>query len=387
MSGENDQGSPQKEWCDDDDDNSNNFYGYLQKSCVRSQKIQDFILEIKKQLDITTEEARSAAISEFLKEKQNKLTNNVGKISSYLETIQDILKNKPCLNNKWGRDLERIKTDFEYINVNSEKEITKDTPANELIDYINKMDENLQDMIYRTSRITIPPTAKKILEKMRVGHYIDFHDIFKGELRDESNRKKILVHLSNSSEVDNGVVDIENGLIIRVEKDIKKRKKSLSHIVGLLISPLVLLALAWIYIRLIGPVVVLGLPTDESQVRAAQTVQTYIITYAALAIGAISHIGFQSLKQYRKDKRFQFQALEDIYLWVNVKEMSLCLEVLTIIAVFIFAAAFVPSTNPISWETAFLFGYSYDSFFDTFALRFESTVSGKTEVLKSDQGK
>lgn len=371
------------------DDDDHNFYGALQRLCVRSLSIRDYLTELKEKHKIEKESERILALSALLSLRQNRIASNAKEIESQLGEIQHTLKKKPSLNSDWGWDLERIKSGFESVNAISKKMASLEPPADktaadadELIREVDQMDLALQEMVLRSSRITMPARVMDVLKGVRVGHSIDFHTLFVDELKEEADRKRILEWLSrsDSSEIANGALDAETGKIVRIEEDPRLRKKSLYHVITLMLLPLATLALALLYIRYLGPLISMPVAADAETVKIyAETVQKYILGYTALGMGAVAHVAFQFLKQYRKDRKIQFQTLDDIYLWANVKEMSLLLEAATIIAVFIFAIAF---SDGVGWQTAFLFGYSYDSFFDTFALRFEAVVSEKTEALK-----
>lgn len=345
------------------------FLGDLRNLCVRSLRIQDFFSEIRKQKEAAKEDTRAKTISAIIEKKHKEFNEDKDDIGKYIKKIAALLEKENLLYDAWGSDIEWIKTDFNYLIEHSKIVDQANFDIEELIDEVNEMDEKLGDIIFRASWITIPPRTNEHLEQTQIGHSIDFNDVFKDELKKEDDRKRILEHLAKTSGRIYGIVDVENGLIIRISKTIRERRKGLEHVIGLIILPLILLVGG----ILLNPLFTrIGLPINPSQI------QTLLISYIALIIGAISHIGFQSLKQYRQDKKLQFQVLDDIILWVHVKEMVLLLEVLTIIVVFILAAHFVENITP---GTAFLFGYSYDSFFDVFALRFESAVSNNTEAL------
>jgi len=108
-----------------------------------------------------------------------------------------------------------------------------------------------------------------------------------------------------------------------------------------------------------------------------------LLAYGAIVVGSLVHITVDALKQSRSGQGLPFGALDNVILWVNVKETSIVMGVVSLWVALAGVASLYPHSQvPVS--TALLVGYSLDSFVDLFLQRFESKATAATDALKKE---
>src|SRR5690606_26212231 len=97
-------------------------------------------------------------------------------------------------------------------------------------------------------------------------------------------------------------------------------------------------------------------------------------------IGGAVHIGVDAIKQARSRSRgSSLLAIDDWLLWIHINESGI---VIGIVSIWIGFFGLLFATGEINWETAFLVGYSVDSFIDLFLERFNTLATSRIGKMK-----
>jgi len=94
-------------------------------------------------------------------------------------------------------------------------------------------------------------------------------------------------------------------------------------------------------------------------------------------------VGVDAIKQARNAQPGQLIAVEDGLLWIHINETGIIVGIVSLWIGY-FGWLFIMGT--IDWQTAFLIGYSIDSFVDMFLQRFNTSITTQTTVLTNRIG-
>lgn len=339
------------------------FLGIIRDIRAESQNLRNSLLEIKK---LQVESGGTYCTVETVAIHKKIYTYNHQQIDSCIREIRVLVDQNPGIHSEGGDEVTYIENIWErltYIWPDFEK-----PPANHLA-VIEKCIVYLCDIIYHCNLVTIPPRLKEHLETLRSGHYLDFYDTFKDEICEESDGTRILKYLSRHAAYIDGIIDVSQGRVYYANP-----KKSP-------VANLLILAGALIFG---GLLVISGIGLVAGTMSFTRSgMSAYFGTkaplYAIMVCGAIVHVVIGAVKQMRSATDNSFMALDDWFVWINIKLLSILGSIAILLLGFALMVTTFAQTDML---TFFIAGYSIDSLGDLFLTRFDTIVSTKTGDLK-----
>lgn len=294
-----------------------------------------------------------------IRESSEVLTKSYNRIDGYLKELRNILSSCSQLCDQVGDEITKIESLWERVKLYLPSDLSCIQPP-DLLDKISKAEPLLKKIVYHCCLITIPSRVNQHLQHLRVGNSLNFHETFEDELPDEKDRIELLKYLRSHPTFVGGIVDVENGLIYRASP---KRWRRWVSILLVIFFAAVGAVVSW------GLILLADIPIDLGR---------FLKLYLFVIIGGIAHIGVDALKEIRAGEE-TLPALGDVFMWIHVKEASVIAGVITLLCVFLGMIVWVKDVNVM---TAFLVGYSADSFMDLFLQRFSKAVSARTTTLR-----
>lgn len=348
------------------------FRGLLRDLREKTQNLRRCLLDIQEKMAIADEAKRNSSVTASLAEASRIFQFNRNRIDSLLCDVRNLCR-ESTVTYEWYSDLiARIENRWERIR---HEWPSAGTGQPQLDEKARRTASWLHEVVFVCAEYTIPSRVHQHLKNRRVGGSLDFHATFEDEVPAEEDRLKILKSLSRSPGLVSGIVDVENGVIYRASP--KPWRRALSYIILLLFGSFGFL---FTYC-LVGLGSWGGFAADEWA--PDNRLKELMIGYGFLVVGAIVHLAVDSLKQSREKKAGSLRAIDDWILWVHVKESELLKTVLFLWAG-LAGLAFCLGKDQVTWYTAFLVGYSIDSFVDLFLQRFAKAVSSKTTASQKD---
>ncbi len=246
-------------------------------------------------------------------------------------------------------------------------------PAEQLRHYA-LLGELTRRMAVFIGSITIPDELNAQLDATRVGHYIPFHLVFQDELPDVKDRDRLLaVMRTQPKKLPAGQIDIDSGLVYRCAS--RARDRFLSWL-----EPIGALALATGLVVFLPRLPVDGWPLNEANQAAL------LIGWVALLLGLIAHVGIETAKNARSNRGLPpILAIGDLSFTVSARGGQFALKIgLALIGLFGFV--FSSSVANLTPVTAFLVGYSLDSFVGIFGSSLDQAVAAQSGALKKPLG-
>lgn len=224
----------------------------------------------------------------------------------------------------------------------------------------------LVGMVRRFGFLTIPRRVQQYLRRQRIGGAFDFHAAFHDELPSEADRIDLLRYLQASPGSVYGVVDVDNGIIWATSPDPRRRLRT--YIVVALIPLLgVAATIGLAQLNVGGPFI---------QARRDEL----LVAYVMIALGVVVHILIDVYKQSRATGAGGSRtAVDDLILWGHAHELQLYVTALSVFAGLVALAFLFARIEPL---TAFIAGYSLDSFLDAVLMRFSNTLDAGSAVLR-----
>lgn len=325
---------------------------------------------IKKKSELIDKQVRSLEVKAAINKEYNRVEKYSNENNETLKILQNLVDNNDsfhdgcgdeiiCLEDSWRQFFE----DWSILPIkNTQFDVDK------VLYQIEEENKYLDELIFKAGYLTIPERTKKHLETERVGQGFDFHEAFKDELPSFEGRLKILEFMRINPIYIDGIVDVKNGMIYRASPEKKRRNKSYRDILILLVVGLFII---WV-------VSIIGYWIQDWFISPSRT-KELIVGYIFVIIGGISHVIVDALKQARSTKESNMIVLEDWFFWIHVKESQIMMGIFSLLVGTLGLAFF---SQKVDWQTAFLVGYSIDSFIDLFLQRFDSVISSKTQVAK-----
>lgn len=240
--------------------------------------------------------------------------------------------------------------------------------ADDIVRAAGKVREPIQHAIDEAILLTIPWRVRDALDAMRVGQTMDFEAAFRDVLTPEQITRVIKYLRDAPLNLENGIV-LPDGKVRRVAQTAYRRR--LSFLV--LTIPLFALGALMLAMNLV-------VPTEPAKQRELATAM--ILVFA----GAAAHLVVDGLKQWRSTKEADMPFLSDWGLWVHANESKLLVGMVTILVGFAGLAYFTDALaagTKIDSLTAFVTGYSVDTFVDLFLQRFTTGVTEASAALKT----
>jgi hypothetical protein len=346
--------------------------GLVREISAEAQNIAHYLEDLKKTCELTDPKVREKELKSFLGKYLQALESNSKKIQNLIVEARGLEDTFPQIYDLNADLIASIENSWEKVAINLPR--SQSEPADQILQRLPTISHDINDLIFQAEYLTIPPRLNQHLEELRSGQYLDFHGTFEDELPNREDRVKVLSLLYQHPLAVDGVVDVESGIVYAASKKQSRRLASFG---------LILLA----FLAGVGIVVFLSYVGGSLNLAnwpiGQQRLSELLVGYLFLTFGGIAHIGVDVLKQTRSKKGQSFMAIEDLGLWIHVKEMSIIAGIGSLIIGIIGLALLTPK---VEWETAFFVGYSIDSFVDLFLQRFGKTVATNTEALKGKLG-
>ena len=219
----------------------------------------------------------------------------------------------------------------------------------------NEIEVYLQRMIFMIGVLTIPGRVNEHLRQLRIGQALDFHRDFADELPARDDRQRLLQMMrSHPAEID-GVVDVERGVI---HKTATSRRRQVFSIV--------LQLLTWTALGAgLAALAHLGVWSELGE--AAILLERYLF----VTLGSVLHLALATLKQRRASRGGEVHALDDLLLFVHVREVAIAWTIFAVSVGTVGLSFVSPEASP---EAALIVGFSLDSFVDIFLMRLDGAA-------------
>jgi hypothetical protein len=343
------------------------FIGYLLQIRAEIQNLKGAIDRLQRAASLRDTRSREAEVSVALAEgaaierrNRERVCDLLGRLHAWME--EHAVLHQWCadqvihIENAWERvefHLERLRAAVDEGKAGDAVVLTASM----------EIDRQCERMILLIGFLTIPGRVNEHLRQLRIGQALDFHRDFVDELPDVGERVQLLTTMrAHPAEIE-GVVDVERGLIYRTAPT---RGRQVFSIVLQIMTWLGLGGGLW-GIAHTGVWPELGEP--------AILVERYLF----VTLGSILHLALSTLKQRRAGKAGEIHALDDLLLFVHVREVAIAWTIFAVSVGTVGLCFLNPDASP---ESALIVGFSLDSFIDLFLMRFETKATGVSAAVK-----
>lgn len=315
----------------------------------------------------------------LVKEGKATTKENSGYFKKTYKDIQNIVKELNKFNQQYRSDTcRRIFNSWEKMQANPLLAYPEqERKAQKQLHDLSILDEEAGKIIFYVGQITIPHRLNKWLGVLRAGYYLPFHKLFEDEVPTFSDRVKILNMIAWAPRtLEDALVYPGNGLIYRYEKGFPKRCWSFIQVI---LTVLLMSALVW-GVCFIGEKFVI-----DGWLFKPEHAPTFIISWVALLIGVIIHVGVESVKRSQSTGLPPVVAVNDWLKHVSARKGDIMLKLL--IALFgLFSLIVSSDIEKLTTASAFLVGYSLDSFVGLFGTNVEQKAAAQATALKEQLG-
>jgi hypothetical protein len=346
--------------------NDRRMYGYLREIRAACQYLQVFLAGTLKRAAAMEVDPRKVFLT---KELGATMRTRVGQIiEPQLQAIRGVFDTDVTEFEWCAADITRVDLIWSRV-----KDLwpTGGEEFVQLEQQIKQIGIELDSIVYECVSLTMSPTVNDLMGNLRIGQPLDIDFIFDKEFpNDPALRQRLLEELAQEPQaLDCGVVDVAQGVIYKIAASRKGQRKSIWHIVGLLVFGLLILMAAPL-----GSQWIQGLPDNLSNRKLL------LVDYGLILLGSGAHLAVEALRAKKNNSRPNFQALNDWLLWVHVRESQIVKGLLYIWAGYALLVFFVPGLTPIA---AFFGGYSIDSVTELFLERFQTVSKLETDALSA----
>lgn len=372
-------------------ENHARLLGLLRDVRAEVQNLRTTLVEVLSKEPMNDVAMRSREIITTLRVRQPIYDRNVKQIGTRIRDLRALMNSTANLYSRYGDDITNIENFWERVTLNwppppsaklvpetgdKEKVVIQPdeeiTVANGILRCAKEAINDIDDIIYQTALLTIPERLNLQLEQIRIGQALDFNAAFKDEIPNDDSRQKVLNYLgARPVLIQNGVIDTAQGVVFHASADYGRRRLSYIFITLTIMFG----ALIAVGVGELGTL--LNLP---EWITVPGGTPNLLITYVFVIIGAVVHIGIDGIKQARSnDPKQAFLAIDDWFTWIHIHERGI---IMGIVSMWIGFLGLVFLTGSADWQTAFLVGYSLDSFVDIFLQRFNTNISSKSSRVK-----
>jgi hypothetical protein len=254
----------------------------------------------------------------------------------------------------------------------------EDYQAQEQLGYLQMLDEQLNKIVFQIGQRTIPVRVNDWLHRSRPGYYLPFNLVFENELPSPEDRQKVLNYLAWAPlAVKNGIVDPNQGLIYRYNRERKARRNSLWQVI---------LVFALLTGLVVGACYLGGLLPAGSWPLTAANLGLMIAGWVTVLVGVVVHLAVGSVKRSRQNGGLPaVLAIDDLPLVIDARKGQIVLKMF-LAFLGLFFLVFATGVEKMSLLTAFLVGYSLDSFIELFGASLEQQSQALAGNIKQQLG-
>jgi ribosome assembly protein YihI (activator of Der GTPase) len=314
-----------------------------------------------------------------IKEGKTSTKDNADYFKKTYSDIQELIKELTGINQDRRSDTcRRIFNSWEKMQANASlQHPEQDRETQDKLHDIAILDEEAGKIILYVGHITIPPRLNRWIGASRAGHYLPFHLLFEDELPTAADRAKVLNAIAWAPDViKSALVYPSSGLIYCYEQDFIKRLWSLIQVTLIF----VLMTVCIWELCFIGQTFNISGWFLEPKYAPVLT-----IGWLALLVGVVIHTGVESVKHSQSSGLPQVIAINDWLKHISARKGDIILKLL--VALFgLFALVVTADISKFTIASAFLVGYSLDSFVGLFGTSIEQKAAAQATVLKEKLG-
>ena len=353
--------------------------GLLRDARAEVQNLQTTLNQILTKADMVDQITRAREIFAILRNNAQIYEYNGAQINGRLKELRALTGGDAFLYDRYGDEITHIENHWERA-VKSWPVLSDDmvgngsaiteadiTLAEDILAGARQVNAHLKEIIYHIGLLTIPPRLNQHLEQLRIGQALDFHTTFKDEVGSDGDRSKILTYLAARPQaIPNGVINLDKAIVLHAAANIGRRRQSYVYILLTILAGGVF---AWA-----AAVVGDWFALEDWPIAPGQATDL-LVAYGFVILGGAVHLGVDGIKQARSAGQGAVLAIEDWFTWFHIHEIDI---IIGIISMWIGFFGLLLFTGNVEWQTAFLVGYSIDSFVDIFLQRFSASVATGT---------
>jgi hypothetical protein len=314
-----------------------------------------------------------------IKEGKSSTKDNAEYFKKTYSDIQKLIKELNGINQERRSDTcRRIFNSWEKMQANALlKHPEQDRESQVLLHDLAILDEEAGKIILYVGHITIPHRLNRWIGATRAGHYLPFHLLFEDEIPMPADRARVLNSIAWAPDVIKfGLVYPGSGLIYRYERD---EKKQIWSFIQVLLVLVLMTAGVWSLCFIGEKFNIAGWLFDP------QYAPTLTIGWMALLVGVIVHVGVESVKKSQSTGLPPVIAINDWLKHVSARKGDIILKLL--IALFgLIGLVVTTDISKFTIASAFLVGYSLDSFVGLFGTSIEQRATAQATALKEQIG-
>jgi len=335
------------------------FLGYLLEIRALAQAIQESIDRLRQAASLGDPGARERELSLALAERaaielrtRERMSKRLALLCGWME--EHALLHHWCADQVINIEIAWERVEFHLDRLRAAVEDGKGADSIVLTTTL-EIEAYLQRMIFLIGVLTIPGRVNEHLRQLRIGQALDFHRDFADELPAREDRQRLLQMMrSHPAEID-GVIDVEHGVI---HKTATSRRRQIFSIV--------LQLLTWIVLGAgLAALAHLGVWSELGE--AAILLERYLF----VTLGSVLHLALATLKQRRASRSGEVHALDDLLLFVHVREVAIAWTIFAVSVGTVGLSFVSPEASP---EAALIVGFSLDSFVDIFLMRLDGAA-------------
>jgi hypothetical protein len=250
--------------------------------------------------------------------------------------------------------------------------------AQEQLKCLNQIERITRSVEFLIGYQTIPTRLAKWLGRTKAEYYVPFHRVFEDEVPYAEDRNKLITLFALQPDIlPDAWFETAKGLVYRCSKKSDRLAKW-----GFVFPVVPAISLAFIFILCIAAQIV-TLPNWPFQ---PANLMIFLTGWGAIGAGVLVHLLISVYKESQRNIELpsvlSFGTLGTL---IDVKFGMIMLKYL-IILVGLFGMAFTVGVDSISPVTAFLVGYSLDSFIELFSVRLDRLSTEQLVKLKQQLG-
>jgi hypothetical protein len=250
--------------------------------------------------------------------------------------------------------------------------------AQQQMGYVEMLDEQLNKIVFLIGQRTVPVRVNDWLKRSRPGYYLPFNQVFDSELPSPEDRQKVLNFLAWAPDaVKNGIVDPNQGLIYRYASSRRARNISLAWVIVIFVLLTALLVAACFAGNLLPAGGWPLTPANLGMMAAG---------WVAVLVGVVVHLAVGSVKRSRQNGGLPaVLAIDDLPLVIDARKGQIILK-MSLAFLGLFFLAIASGVDKMSILSAFLVGYSLDSFIELFGSSLEQQSQALAGSIKQQLG-